>query len=205
MRLLPLLVAAIVLLAGCQQPRPPLSPGLAANCADSLLLHEHLAWGEADEILPPDGADADGNRWWQVAYKPGSDGAVRIVLVEDQTRWARLPPAGYVPRVRPDAPNPATGEQRLVAGTWILDVRGGGPEGADQRARRVVDANDLNQLARRTGLVPAFSVRELRDGRVQLVYGWQGTEGMGRDEAVRDWLRLRTRWQDSAWIDLSAP
>jgi hypothetical protein len=204
MRLLMLAMIA-VFVVGCQQPRPPLSPGLAANCADSLLLNEHLAWGEATEILPPDGADADGNRWWQVRYKPGPDGAPRLVLVADQTRWVRLPPADWVQRVKADTPSASPAPEKLLAGPWILDVVGSGSEPAEQRARRKVDANELNQLAVRTGLVPAFTVREQRDGQVQLVYGWQGDGGMARDETVRDWLRLRTRWQTSVWIDLAAP
>lgn len=194
---------ALLLLAGCQQPRPPLSPGQAANCADSLLLNERLSWGEAGEILPPDGADSAGRRWWQVRYKSGPDGVPRLVLVDDQTRWARLPPADWVPRVTVNTPHASPVPERLLAGPWILAVVGPEVEPAEQRARRLVDANELNQLARQTGLVPAFSVREQRDGGVQLVYGWQGDGGMARDEHVREWLHLRTRWRTSVWIDLT--
>jgi hypothetical protein len=195
----------LLLLAGfgCQQPRPPLSHGIAANCADSLLLNEQLSWGEAVEVLPPDCSDLHGCRWWQVRYKPGPDAAPRLVLVDDQTRWARFPPSDWVPRVKATAPSIEAGPSRLQAGPWILDVIGVGFEAPEQRAQRLVDANELNQIASRTGLVPAFSVREQRDGRVQLVYGWQGDDGMTRDEKVRDWLRLRSRWQNSVWIDLT--
>jgi len=201
MRFLVFLV--VVLMVGCQQPRPPLSPGLAANCADSLLLNEHLAWGEASEILPPDGADPHGHRWWQVRYKSGPDGMPRLVLVEDQTRWARLPPSDWIPRVTVKTPSTDVAPQRLLAGPWILAVITPDSEAPEARAQRMVDANELNHLAAKTGVVPAFSVREARDGRVQLVYGWQGDGGMARDETVRDWLRLRTRWQASTWIDLT--
>jgi hypothetical protein len=202
-----LILALLITLAvaGCQQPRPPLSEGQAANCADSLLLNEHLSWGEAVEMIEPDATDRGGHRWWQVRYRTGPDGAPRIVLVDDQTRWARLPPPGWTARVHASAPSADVAPQRLVAGPWILGVTGAEAEDASMHAQRVVDANELNHLAARTGLVPAFSVRELRDGRTQLVYGWQGDSGMARDEKVRDWLRLRTRWQSSAWIDLSQP
>ena len=45
----------------------------------------------------------------------------------------------------------------------------------------------------------------LNGGNLQLIYGWQGDHGIQRDEHVRDWLRLRSRYESSYWIDLKSP
>lgn len=199
----PLLVLALLALVACEG-RPPLNRAQVIAGTDSLLLREQLQWGEAVDVLPPPAAAApDGRRWWQVRYPDAPDGTARIVLFEDETRWSRLPPAGYVPRVAAASREPDPARVIIQPGPSILLLEGVRIHPEDARARLLVDAAELNTLAGRTGLHPAFSVRTGRDGTLSLVYGWQEDHGIARDERVRDWLRLRTKYGDSAvWVDL---
>jgi hypothetical protein len=192
---------ALAILVACEAARPPLSRAEAIGSADSLLLREHVVWGPVVATMPPDGADAEGRRWWQISFGPDANGQQRIILVDEISRWARFADTDYVARV------PATGIERTVsarldAGPWILDVMGDAAQPMEQRAQVEVDAADLNNLARRTGLLPVFSARSTRDGRMTIVWGWQDDHGTVQDEKVREWLDLRTRFHDSRWIDL---
>ncbi len=205
MRACPLLVViagfviAGLVLAGCES-RPPLNRGNAVAAADSLLIRDHHSWGNPSEVLRPGAADAHGHRWWQVRYPAGGSGTDRIVLVDDATGWARLAPPGYRPSVvaRSRPVDPAAVE--LVSGEFVLLVAPEQP--AERESEMRIDVAELNRLASRTGLFPAFSLRQERDGRATIVYGWADGHGMLRDESVRDWLALRTRFTDSRWVDL---
>lgn len=190
------------LLLGCEG-RPPLNRAQVVGAADSLLLREDLDWGEAKEVLPPDRADADGRRWWQVRYAPGPDGRDRLVLLDDASRWARLPPADWTPRVTAVSRPPDPDRVALQSGPSILFVSGEERFPEERRAELLVDIAELNRLATRTGLHPAFSLRRDNDGTLAIVYGWFDDHGIVRDERIRDWLALRTRWTRSAWIDIA--
>ena len=194
-------VVLLALLLGCEG-RPPLNRAQVIGAADSLLLRENLQWGEAKEVLPPDRPTADGRRWWQVRYETAPDGAARIVLLDDDSRWARLPPADWVPRVAPVSRSADPAKVTLQSGPSILLVSGGETFPEEGRARLLVDIAELNRTAERTGLHPAFGLRQDRDGSLRLVYGWQDDHGIARDERIRDWLALRTRWTESVWTDL---
>jgi hypothetical protein len=63
-------------------------------------------------------------------------------------------------------------------------------------------ARTLNQAAREAGFAALFSVR--RSGRqgAQLTYGWQGTNGMSRDERLPRWL-VDQGFDGSRWLNLS--
>ncbi len=200
MRARPLLaVIAVLAVVGCET-RPPLNRGNAISSADSLLLRDHHVWGNPIEVLPPGQRDGAGRRWWQVRYADGPDGAARIVLIDDESGWAREAPERYRPAVtarsRPSDPAAVA----LQAGDFILQVAPEQP--AEREAEVRLDIGELNRLAARTGLYPGFTLRTGRDGRMAIVYGWSDGHGMPRDESVRDWLALRTSFADSRWIDL---
>ncbi len=197
------LIVLLVLLViiGCEG-RPPLNRAQVVGAGDSLLLRENLAWGEAKEVLPPDRADAAGRRWWQIRYAPGPDGRDRIVLLDDDSRWARLPPSDWIPRVAPVSRSADPARVTLQSGPSILLVSGTETYAEERRAQLLVDIADLNRTAERTGLHPAFSLRQDRDGSLRIVYGWQDDHGIARDERIRDWLGLRTRWTSSVWVDV---
>lgn len=195
------LVLLLALLLGCEG-RPPLNRAQVVAAADSLLLREDLSWGEATEVLPPTAPDADGRSWWQIRYAPGPDGRQRLVLLDDETRWARLPPASWVPRVAPISRAADPDRVTLQPGPSILLVSGEERFAEDCRAELLVDIAELNRTAGRTGLHPAFGLRQDRDGSLRIVYGWQDDHGIVRDERIRDWLALRTRWTRSVWIDV---
>lgn len=195
------ILALLALLLGCEG-RPPLNRAQVIGATDSLLLRENLQWGEAKEVLPPDRATADGHRWWQVRYAPGPDGSDRIALLDDDSRWARLPPTGWIPRVAAVSRSADPAKVTIQSGPSILLVSGAQIFPEAHRAQLLVDSAELNRTAERTGLHPAFGVRQDRDGSLRLVYGWQDDHGIARDERIRDWLALRTRWTDSVWVDL---
>lgn len=196
------LAALLVLLVACEAARPPLTRSQAISAADSLLLREYLVWGNAIEVLDADTVEVDG-QWWQVRYPDGPHGKARIILVDERTRWARFVPDGYVARA------PAVGARRTVdavrldQGPWILAVLGTQTVPKDQRVQAEIDVKELNALARRTGLQAAFSLRPGNDESVTIIWGWQGDHGTLRDERVREWLAVRTRFQDSRWVDLT--
>ena len=195
------ILVLLALLLGCEG-RPPLNRAQVIGATDSLLLRENLQWGEAKEVLAPDRSTADGHRWWQVRYPPGPDGSDRIALLDDDSRWARLPPSGWIPRVAAVSRSPDPTRVTVQSGPSILLVSGSETFAEDRRAQLLVDIAELNRTADRTGLHPSFGLRQDRDGSLRIVYGWQDDHGITRDERIRDWLALRTRWNTSVWIDL---
>ncbi len=198
MRLLSLLVGLAVLLLACE-PRRPLVRAEVVGKADSCQRAIGVDWGSPLSVLPPDGADDDGRRWWQVSYQPGGDGADRIILVDHDSGWARLPAPGW--RVRHERAQTASASppDQLKPGADLLIVATSPERGAEELAREV---DRLNALAKETGLAPLFSLRDARDER-QIVYGWHDDAGIHRDDAVRDWLRLRTPYNDAYWVSLA--
>jgi hypothetical protein len=200
MLLVPMLVAFI--LAGCED-RPPISRAQVVSNAYNLQLRDGLTWGDAVETLPPGAPDDRGHRWWQVRYRPGNEGAVRIILVDAESGWARHVPEGYVPRL-PQPPK-ITGDRPLsiAEGTWIVVVTPARAVDAEQRRALEQEALRLNALGTNTGLVPLFSLREQRDQQVSLVYGWQHDRGIAREPRVVDWLTARTPYRDMVWENLA--
>lgn len=216
---LPLLLLA---LAACES-RPPLARVQVAVIADNVQREFGLNWGDPEEVLPPETAP-DGHRWWQVRYHPGTDGAQRLILVDHDSGWGRLPPDGYAPRIapaRPAAPAPllaspvnpgvsagATSAAAtvpppgLVEGPFLLVLEAHAQVDGVRAGELAREAMRLNALAGGSGLYPAFSVHQDRNGRQALVYGWQGDRGMARDERVAEWVRLRTTYKQAGWLDL---
>ena len=197
-----LFTAAILLSAGCEASRPPLSRAQAISSADSLLLREHEVWGNAIEVQPASTVAVDG-QWWQVRYPDAPNGKIRLILVDEDTRWARFAPPEYVARVTAlHAPRTAA-PVRADPGPWILLVQGAASYSAEKRTQAEIDVNTLNTLAQRTGLLPLFSVRAGNDATATIIWGWQGEHGTVRDEKVREWLAARTQYQASRWVDLT--
>lgn len=202
MRRMLLVPALLLVLPGCED-RPPISRAQVVSNAYNLQLRDGLTWGDAVETLPPGTVDDRGHRWWQVRYRPGNDGAVRIILVDADSGWARHVPAGYVPRL----PQPAktTGDQPLTIaeGTWIVVVAPAKAVDAEQRRALEQEVLRLNALGTNTGLMPLFSLREQRDQQVSLVYGWQHDRGIAREPRVVDWLTARTPYREVVWENLA--
>ncbi len=207
MRIAPWILAVSVLVAllvGCE-PRQSLGQGEAVAVADNFQRREGVSWGSPLEVLPPASPDASGHRWWQMRYadEVGGPHGGRIVVVDADSGWARLPPPGYALRVassatRPSAANPVTVQE----GRFILLVTPPAQVAPEREAELEREAARLNALGGETGLFPVFSLRKDRDGRTALVYGWQGDRGIARDERVSEWLRARTPYGDGTWIDL---
>ena len=193
-----------LLITACES-RAPLSQAQVTGLADSLQRREALAWGQPVEVLPPASPDARGHRWWQVRYADAGEGRVRVVVVDEDSEWARLPPPGYLVRVSA-AGHPGGANPVLVAeGAFILAVTPA--EKADDRRRVDLEREvvRLNALAGNTGLMPLFSLREQRDQTVGIVYGWQADRGIAKDERVVEWLAARTPYRDCVWTDLAKP
>ena len=201
MSLVPL-AALLLLSTGCED-RPPLSRAQAVSNAYNLQLRDGLNWGDAIETVAPAAADDRGKRWWQMRYRPGADGEIRMMLVDAESGWARRPAAGYVPRLPP--PSKITGEQSLTVaeGSLILVVTPWRPV-TDPEQRRTLDQEilRLNALATNTGLTPLFSLRAGRDQQVSIIYGWKNDHGIAREERVVEWMTARTPYRDVVWEDL---
>ena len=201
MFLLPI-VGSLLFIAGCED-RPPISRAQVVSNAYNLQLRDGLIWGDAMETLPPVSADDQGKKWWQIRYRPGPAGEVRIMLVDGQSGWARQPPTSYVPRLTP--PPKVNGDQPLTVseGTHIISIIP--PKVLDTEQRRVLDQEmrRLNALATNTGLMPLFSVREQREQLVSLIYGWQNERGIAREERIVEWLTARTPYRGVVWEDLT--
>lgn len=197
------LAALLLLSTGCED-RPPLSRAQAVSNAYNLQLRDGLNWGDAIETVAPGPADDRGRSWWQMRYRPGADGEVRIMLVDAESGWARRPPVGFVPR-QPPAPK-ISGEQALTVaeGSHILVVTPSRPVNSPEE-RRTLDQEilRLNALATNTGLTPLFSLREGRDQHVSIVYGWKNDLGIERQERVVEWITARTPYRDLVWEDLA--
>ncbi len=199
--LVPVIVVGLMI-AGCED-RAPITRAQVVSNAYNLQLRDGLTWGDAIETQAPVSADDRGRRWWQIRYRPGPDGEVRIMIVDAESGWARQPPAGYVPRLSP-APK-ATGDQPLTVseGTNVLVVAPAKVVNVEQRLALDHEVRRLNALATNTGLMPLFSVREQRDQQVSLIYGWQHERGIAHEPRVVEWLTLRTPYRDAVWEDLA--
>jgi hypothetical protein len=195
---------AVLFIISCES-RAPLSQAQVTGLADSLQRREGLAWGQPVEVLPPASPDAQGHRWWQVRYADVGGGNVRVVVVDEDSGWARLPPPGYLVRVaaagRPGGANPV-----LVAeGAFILAVTPAEKAEGPHRVELEREVVRLNALAVNTGLMPLFSLREQRDQTLGIVYGWQADRGIARDERVVEWISARTPYKHCVWTDLAQP
>ncbi len=202
-RMLLVPVLLLIVLSGCED-RAPITRAQVVSNAYNLQLRDGLNWGDAIETLAPADADDRGHRWWQVRYRPGSDGTVRMLLVDAESGWVRYPPTGYVPRLPP--PPKVSSEQTLTVaeGSHILVVTPWRPV-TDPEQRRALDSEvlRLNALATNTGLNPLFSLREGRDQQVSIVYGWKNDRGIERQERVVEWMTARTPYREVVWEDLA--
>lgn len=194
---------AVLVMVGCVSP-PPISRGAAAGIADNVQRAHSMNWGDPVEVLPPSAPDAQGHRWWQVRY---TGSPPRLIIIDADTGWGRLPPADYVPRGHVQPPPPVAGvagrAPMLLEGSFIycLTAPAEVPDAAVAELER--EAARLNALAATTDLYPMFSVRTDRSGRTSLIYGWQGDRGMARDEHVAQWVAVRTTYAATAqWSDL---
>jgi hypothetical protein len=199
------LAVLLGLVLACSEREPP-NEGQVQALATSLLQKEGLAWGPVTAVWPPGEPDAQGRRWWQVEYREYRERREPVVLVDAESGWARFAEPGERVRRRlspqrsraVDRPSEPGGPDH--GGTWILIVRQletGEAAAAGEIAER------LNRLATATALRPLFSIRSTTLGGVQVVYGWDGSGGIQRDEVVEGYLR---RWgEDPAlrWEDLS--
>lgn len=205
--LVPVVVGVLALQCGCES-RPVITRGLAAGIADNVQRTQGVNWGDPIEVLPPTAPDAAGHAWWQLRYAAGPGQSVddRLIVVDADSGWGRLPPAGYVPRGRPQPPPPAQGTASMLQdGSFLYCLTV--PVVTDEAAQAALEreAARLNALAAQTDLHPLFSVRVDRSGRATLLYGWQGDRGMARDEHVAQWVALRTTYAPTAqWTDLLA-
>ena len=187
-----------MLVAGCD-PRPPIERFQVGAIAANLQVRDGLTWGDPRDIQPP--ALWNGHRWWQVSYGPE-----RIILVDADSGWARLPGPGYVPRHGAVQAPPTLRQATAVnEGSWILVVAPSAVRADQDVSALEREVARLNALAGQTGLHPLFSVRTDQQGRTALVYGWQGDRGIAQDARVDDWLRLRTDHRDVRWVDLLPP
>ncbi len=201
MFLLPM-VGALLFIAGCED-RPPISRAQVVSNAYNLQLRDGLIWGDAIETLPPVSADEQGRKWWQLRYRPGPAGEVRIMLVDGHTGWARQPAVGYVPRLTPPPKTNSDKPLTISEGSHILAIIPAKVLDAEQRRALDHEARRLNALATNTGLMPLFSVREQRDQLVSLIYGWQNERGIAHEERVVEWLTARTPYRGVVWEDLA--
>lgn len=204
------LLALLLLLTAACESRPPINQAEVVNYADDLLRREGLWWGSPIEVLKPELADPADRRWWQLRYAegavtgPGSEATVaRIVIVDANTGWARLPPPGHPIRV------PATGKPSAAApvtvqeGPYVLLVTEPAEMAPERQAELEREAARLNSIGTEGGLYPLFSVRTDRQGRSALVYGWQGDRGIQRESRIGEWLQARTPYGVGTWVDLS--
>jgi hypothetical protein len=203
MRRLALILLGLAL-AGCEH-RLPIGQSQAQSYAEDLQQREGVYWGWPIEVLPPDGPDPDGHRWWQIRYadQAGDHGSQRITLVDAESGWAQHPHPGYLVRV-PSANAKPSSEHPLAVqeGPWIVLVTDPAVVPAERAAELEREASRLNALGSETGLYPVFSVRVDRQGRSALVYGWQGDRGIQKEERVGDWLSSRTPYGRGTWVDL---
>jgi hypothetical protein len=199
------MILAVLSLLSCEH-RAPLTPGQAVGLADTFQRREGLAWGEPIEVLTP-AADADvlGHRWWQLRYASAGGGAARVVVVDDATGWARLPPPGYLVRVAPTGKPGAANPVVVADGHSVLAVVPLAPADAERRTALEREVVRLNALAGESGLMPLFSLKDGGEGRFGIVYGWQGDRGIARDDRVIDWMNARTPYRGCAWVDLTQP
>jgi hypothetical protein len=197
------LILLLSVFIGCEERRT-MNRAQAVSNAAHLQLRDDLKWGEPIEVLAPVEIDANKQAWWQVRYHPGQNGQTRILLVDANSGWARLPPPDY--RVRlPPAPKPsATAPVTMREGSSILIIVPFIDAGESALARTTREVERLNILASETGLLPRFGVRKHRDGRHSLIYGWDNERGIEKDERITQWLNLRTPYRNAVWENLAA-
>ena len=200
MRRTALLVSAVVVIlasAGCE-PRLPIVRGEAIAIAGNVQRAAGVDWGDPTEALePPAEAAPDGHRWWQIRYPNG-----RILVVDAESGWGRTPPAGYVPRVRVRDSAALVPAPMVQEGSLVLELTEPAVLDDDHEAALEREAAQLNAQAAQSGLYPLFSVHHDRQGKVSLLYGWQGDRGIAEDHHAVDWVRLRTTYQEPRWVDL---
>lgn len=192
------LALAIFALVGCET-RIPLARAQVVGIADNFQRREALNWGDPTEVLAPGDVDAQGRSWWQVRYADGKDSAARVILVDDATSWARAPWPGYVLRSGAKPPPGAAHPVSVVEGPMVLVVVPAATVEDARGAELEREIARLNGLAGETGLAPLFGLRRTRDGKVAVIYGWQTTHGIARDDRVVEWLTLRTPYRNAAW------
>lgn len=194
----PLIAIALLLgVAGCE-PRTPLSRGQAASIADNVQRQNGVNWGDPIEVLPPPPSSPDGHRWWQVRYHGD-----RLILVDADSAWGRLPPEGYVPVVAAASAHASAATATvLLEGSWVLHLTTPAELDGDHLGALEREAVRLNALAAQTGLQPVFSVRTDRQGRSVLLYGWQGDRGIAQDLHVSEWVGLHAPDRAAVWVDL---
>jgi hypothetical protein len=201
-RLAPALI--VLALAGCET-RIPIGQAEAQSYAEDVQRREGGYWGPPIEVLPPDAADADGHRWWQLRYaeQPGDHPGDRILIVDARSGWAERPYPGYAVRVPATAAKPSSEHPLTVQeGPWIVLVTEPAVLAPERQPELEREVSRLNALGAETGLYPAFSIRADRQGRSGIVYGWQGDRGIQKDEHVGDWLSSRTPYGRGTWVDL---
>ena len=192
------MVMLVLSLTSCEQ-REPLSQGLVMAQADVFIEDKGWQWGPIRQVWQPalesggeSAAEIRGSRWWQVDFHgPHQDGLLPIVLVDADTGWVRLPPADYQPR------QSRLPETSLQAGSYVLVLEGATDDLVEERDR-------LNAQAESDGHVPLFVIRESRRHGKQLVYGWNGSNGLALDPSIRAWVVAQASWADVYWLGLGA-
>ena len=184
----------VLVLAGCERPRPLSLPQAAAIAA----MHLDKAgadWGPTWQVVALEGEDAAGRSWIQVSYAPDpATGEARTVLVNRISRWARFPSPGY--RVVLDDHGGKPPVYPSVAGATMgshhLELRDSTGDDAALVERAVL----LNGQALGTGRAPLFSVR----GGI-LVYGIIGERRIRKDEGLRLWIGDVSGSNDLIWVE----
>ena len=205
MRLLMVILVAVslFLITGCEE-RPPISRAQVVSNAAHLQLRDEIKWGEAIEVLQPGPMDANNKLWWQLRYHPGADGLNRIIIVDANSGWARLPPPDYQVRLPPPTKTSGENPENIYRGTYIVVILPGADPGDKSQMELEREVRRLNALANNTGLPPLFSLRPTRDGRQSLIYGWSNNQGIERHDRVITWLTVRTPYRDPQWENLAA-
>ena len=85
----------------------------------------------------------------------------------------------------------------VAAGTFVLCL-----ETVQDASHLPALVKRLNALAAEDGLPPLFVVRTLRSGFSQLVFGWDGEQGIVRDGTVTAWVKKQGHWPDAYWVNL---
>lgn len=200
-------VVSVLIGVGCDY-RPPLERAQVAAIASNVCMGNNVAWGDPIEVLYPGQADADGRLWWQVRYRGVTEaGRARVVIVDNDTRWGRLPSNDYVIREPAIAALPVatTGApSALPDGSFILVVVAAETSTPARDGELTREAMRLNRMANETNLLPAFAMWTDHGGRTALVWGWQGDRGTTKNDAVSSWLKARTAHRDPGWVDLLA-
>lgn len=190
MRILLFLPALLLLgLASCSPPRPQ-NVFQAVAAAENYQEREGLSWGMAWSVIEPSYPNLDGRIFIQVAYAPDpASGDPRIILVNRDTGWVRLPPQDYVqvPNTngRPVYPSSAVS----VPGDAFLVVT----NFSGTHEKLIAKAKELSALCPADHLAPLFSIKKI-DDQERLIYGRQGSLGLGNPQ--NQLQRLQQRFPD---------